>query len=153
MDKYEHYCTLLNQYDKELDEIYHRYAMEHHLSDAALWILYAIHDARGTITQADICNTWYFSRQTINTALKNLEQQGIIELNSIPANRKSKQIIFTKEGADIAQKLLTPLLTAERSVFSSLSDEENRLFLELCQKRCTLLREALENDNSSARNI
>lgn len=146
MDQYEHYCTLLNQYDKELDEIYHKYALQQHLSDAALWILYAIHDAHGMITQADICNTWYFSRQTINTALKNLEQQGIIELTSMPANKKSKQIVFTKEGASIVQNLLAPLLAAERTVFASLSDEENRLFLELCQKRCSLLREALEKN-------
>lgn len=147
MDQYDHYCTLLNQYDKELDEIYHRYAQQYHLSDAALWILYAIYDANGMITQADICNTWYFSRQTINTALKNLEQQKIIELVSVPSNKKSKQIVFTKEGRDTALNLLTPLLEAERTVFASLSDEENKLFLELCQKRCTLLREALENDN------
>lgn len=146
MDKYDHYSATLNQCDRELDEIYHKYAIQQHLSDAALWILYAIYDTDDQITQADICNVWYFSRQTINTALKNLEQQHIIELISAPNNKKSKLIVFTAEGKHTAQKLLAPLLKAERGVFTSLSDEENRLFLELCKKRCSLLRNFLETE-------
>lgn len=145
-NKYNCYSELLNQCDKELDEIYHDYAVSHNLSDAALWILYAIYDAKEVVTQANICSSWFFSRQTINTALKGLEQQGIIELVSIPGNRKSKQIRFSSEGQDAAQKILFPLLQAENKVFATLSDEENRVFLELSRKRCTLLRKFLETE-------
>ncbi len=28
MNRYDHYSALLNQYDKELDEIYHKYALQ-----------------------------------------------------------------------------------------------------------------------------
>ena len=148
MDKYDHYCAILNQCDKELDELYHKYAVHHHLSDAALWILYAIYDANEMITQSDICNTWFFTRQTIHTALKGLEQQGIIEVTSIPTNKKSKQLHFTKDGKQTAQQLLTPLLEAEKNVFTAFSDEENELYAQLSKKRCTLLRDFLEENFS-----
>lgn len=141
---YEIFSAALNQCDKELDEIYHKYALTHHLSDAALWILYALYESRESITQANICNLWSFSRQTINTALKNLEQKKIIELVSIPNNKKSKQILFTSEGIHIAEEILKPLLSAEQHVFATFTEEENKLFIELCQKRCTLLRDFLE---------
>lgn len=142
--KYELYSAALNQCDKELDEIYHKYALTHQLSDAALWILYAIYETEDTLTQADICTLWFFSRQTINTALKNLEQQNIIRLTPLLDNKKSKQILFTEEGKRKAKELLTPLLLAEQHVFASFTEEENKLFIELCQKRCTHLRDFLE---------
>lgn len=144
---YTDYAALLNQCDKELDGLYHSYALHHGLSDAALWILYAVYDARSAITQADICNCWFFSRQTINTALKGLEQQGLLELISLSGSRKCKQVRFTAGGRDIAQQILTPLLRAEERVFASMTDEENRVFALLSQKRCTLLREFLKTES------
>lgn len=144
--KYAHYSALLDQCNKELDELYHRYALRHNLSDATLWILYAVYTEGNAVTQADICNTWFFSRQTINTALKGLEQQRIIELTSISGNRKSKQIAFTASGRIATQEILTPLLRAEHRVFAAFHDEENEMFLKLSQKRCALLREFLETE-------
>lgn len=142
-DRYNEYAELLNQCDKEIDDLYHSYALHFNLSDAALWIFYALYDSKNSVTQADICNCWFFSRQTINTALKGLEHQGFIELVPILGNRKSKQIVFTGSGKDMAEKIVEPLKRAENQVFAALSDEENKLFVELTQKRCSLLREFL----------
>ncbi len=141
--QYNRYTALLDQYDKEINEIYHAYALRHNLSDAALWILYVVFGSEEDITQADICNDWFFSRQTINTALKGLEQQGIIKLEPVPGNRKSKHVAFTPEGKLLAQRIVVPLRCAENQVFDAFSDEENRLFVEMAGKRCSLLREFL----------
>lgn len=143
-DKYSEYGVLLDQFDKELDDIYHDYALRHGLSDAALWILYVIHDSETCVTQADICNGWFFSRQTINTALKGLVQQGILKLDAVPGNRKSKHVTLTSQGQAAAQRIVAPLKQAENQVFASFSDAENQLFVEMAGKRCSLLREFLE---------
>ena len=148
-DKYNEYAALLDQYDKELDDIYHYYALRHDLSDAALWILYAVYCSKDGVTQADICNGWFFSRQTINTALKGLEQQKIIWLDPIPGNRKSKYVVFTDGGKKLAQLIVAPLKQAENQVFASFSDEENQLFVEMAGKRCSLLRQFLGTHSSS----
>ena len=146
MDSYSDYASQLNQCDKEIDDLYHTYALRHNLSDAALWIPYAIYDSNDSVTQADLCSCWFFSRQTINSALKGLEQQGIIELVAIPGNRKSKNIVFTERGKDMAEQIIVPLKQAENNVFAALSDEENKQFVELTQKRCSLLRKFLETE-------
>ncbi len=143
-NQYSKYTAMLDQFDKELDDIYHDYALRHNLSDAALWILYAVYGSEEEITQADICNGWFFSRQTINTALKGLEQQCIIKLEPVPGNRKSKHVIFTPAGRALAEQTVVPLKQAENQVFAAFSDEENQLFVEMAGKRCSLLREFLK---------
>lgn len=148
-DKYNEYTALLDQYDKELDDIYHYYALRCNLSDAALWILYAVYGSKEGVTQAGICNGWFFSRQTINTALKGLARQEIIRLDPIPGNRKSKYVTFTEDGRKLAQQIVAPLKQAENQVFASFSDEENRLFVEMAGKRCSLLRQFLGTHSSS----
>lgn len=145
-DKYSYYATLLNQCDKEVEDIYHSYALRYFLSDAVLWILYVLYDSPNGITQADMCNCWFFSRQTINTALKGLEQQGVIQMIPISGNRKSKNIVFSGSGSEMAEKIVKPLKQAENQVFEALSDEENKLFVELTQKRCSLLRKFIETE-------
>ncbi len=144
MDKYNEYAALLNQCDKELDDIYHDYALKHNLSDAALWIFYVLYDSEDGVTQAEICDSWFFSRQTINTALKGLEQQGVIDLVPAPGNRKSKKVFFTMSGKNMAEKVVVPMKQAEAKALATFSDEENKLLIELTQKRCSLLREFME---------
>ena len=67
---------LLNQTDKMLNDLYHTYAASVHLSDSVLWVLYILWTEGDGLTQKEICDTWYYSRQTINTCLKHLEKEG-----------------------------------------------------------------------------
>lgn len=143
-DKYSCYAALLNQCDKEIEILYHNYALKYNLSDAALWILYAICESKDHITQSDLCSYWFFSRQTINSALKGLVKQGVIELIAIPGNRKSKNIVCTESGRAMVERIISPLKQAENHVFAAMSAEENEQFVELTQKRCSLLRRFLE---------
>lgn len=145
MNTHTFYATLLNQCDRELDGIYHTYAARYDLSDAALWILYILHDAPAPLTQADIGNYWFLSRQTIHTALHTLRSQQLITLAPIPGNRKSKQILFTQQGYALATQVILPLKQAEARVFDSFSPEENQQFISTFQKRSALLRQFLEN--------
>ena len=97
---------LLNQTDKMLNDLYHTYAASVHLSDSVLWVLYILWTEGDGLTQKEICDTWYYSRQTINTCLKHLEKEGYICLAPLAENRKSKQILFTKEGRNFAGKII-----------------------------------------------
>ncbi len=146
MDRYNEYAALLNQCDKELDDIYHDYALRHNLSDAALWIFYVLYDSNDGVTQSEICDSWFFSRQTINTALKGLEQQGVIDLVLAPGSRKSKKVFFTASGRNMAEKVVVPMKQAEAKALATFSDEENKLLVELTQKRCLLLRGFMETE-------
>ena len=135
---------LLNQNDKILNELYHSYAASVHLSDTAFWILYISWIQGDGCTQKEICDSWSYSRQTINTALKNLERQGILFLKTEEGNRKNKRIYFSPEGKAFADRVVAPFARAELLSLERLKKEERRLLTDLSEKRTGYFRQELE---------
>lgn len=135
---------LLNQNDKILDDMYHNYAAQLNLSYTAFWILYITWVQGDGCTQKDICEFWSFTKQTVNSALKSLEQKDYIRLLPMEENRKSKQILLTDAGRIIASKIIPPLVKAETISFQQLSKEERQALVSLSQKRTALLQNEME---------
>lgn len=133
-----------NQCLNELDELYHNYAKEHDLSDTALWLLYALHENDAAYTQRQLCNTWYCAPQTMNSALKNLEKKGYIQLRSTPENQKNKIVELTDDGTKIAQAVISPLMFAEHQTLQELTEKERAVLVSLSQKYIAILRSKLE---------
>lgn len=144
--------ALLHQNEKLLDELYHQYASAWNLSDAAFWILYVAWVQGDGCTQRDICASWSFTKQTINTALKRLERDGYIRLFPLSDNRKSKQIVFTDYGKRFAKRSIAPLLAAEAASFGQLTEREQGELLRLSQKRTRLLQQEMDKAIASIRN-
>lgn len=139
--------TLIAQSDKDLDELYHRYASSHNLSDVALFILYVLWDNGEGCTQSDICELWSYTRQTVNSSLKKLEKDGYICLAAVPGNKKSKSIIFTDTGKKLTNQIIAPFISAENAAFSAMEEQELTLLVKLTQKRVSLLRREIEKIN------
>lgn len=129
-----------NQLAKELDELYQLYAKKSGLSEAAFWILYCVHERREPYTQKELCDIWSYSRQTINSALKNLEMQGIVYLKSQPGNRKNKRILLTASGEGLVRRIIVPLVDAEKNVFIQMGEQDTQAFLTLTRRHLELLR-------------
>lgn len=135
---------LFNQNNKELDGIYSNWAKTSGLSDTAFWLLYSVWEQTEAITQKEICETWSYSRQTVNSALKILEKDKLIKLEPLPANRKTKQIFLTEKGTELAEKVLLPLQEAEQAAFAKLSSTEREGLLSLLQKFNSELRREID---------
>ena len=127
-----------NQLYKKMKEIYHLYAKSLGISDMAFWLLYSLHES-SIRTQRDFCATWHYPPQTVNSAIKNLEKQGLITLEYAEGSQKNKQIVLTKEGRAYMKKAISPLVAAERSVFQGLEKGELEALLGLTQKYIDLL--------------
>ncbi len=139
-----------NRSYKELDIIYHRYAASCGLSDSAFWLLYYIADQSTKYTQREICADWSVSPQTINTALKQLEQKQIVTLKAVGTNRKNKVISLTSKGIKLVSKTIQPVLEAEQNAFASLKESEQKQLLKLTQKQIALLRESMNQISSTS---
>lgn len=123
-----------NQLQKNFEGLYHKFARQCGLSDTAFWILYSVKECEEAFTQKELCEEWFYSKQTVNSALKQLQTRGIIKLMPLPGNKKNKQIYLTEEGELLARKTVIPLMEAEHRAFGSLSDKERREFLDLTRK-------------------
>ena len=134
--------TAFNQIYKEIDDAYHGYAKLHELSDTAFWVLYSLARLKpGSVyTQRELCADWSYSPQTVNSALKQLEKQGLIRLSLAPGSRKHKQLLLTERGAASTKEHIEPLMEAERNAFAGLCPQERCELLSALRKHSELLK-------------
>ncbi len=126
--------TMFNQLYKELDDLYHNIARHFDLPYSALWVLYSVVENDIPYTQTDLCEKWHFSKQTVNTILKNLESCGLIQLVTANNNRKSKLIALTESGKELAEKTVVSLKEIEQSTFGGLEENERQEYLRIARK-------------------
>ena len=129
-----------NQLYKEMDEIYHVYAKEQGISDTVFWILYSLYENNSSYIQKELCSEWHYPPQTVNSALKSLEKQGIISLEAVPGNKKNKLVSLTEHGLTLTQRVIARLTDAERNAILSMTSDERRTLLSLTEKYTEFLR-------------
>lgn len=132
-----------NQAHKKMNVLYHDYAKSIGLSDAAFWLLYSVYEHGKPCTQKDLCNSWFYAPQTINSAIKAMEEQGYITLELLPSNKKNKQIFFTEKGKAFVKEKIAPLVQAEERSFERLDEVEREQLLAITQKHIGLLEEEI----------
>ena len=136
-----------NRIFKDTDKIYHNFAKSYGLSDCAFWILYLLRETDTQYTQAEICNMLSLPRQTVNSALKNLQSEGYISLTPVENNKKSKILVLTEKGEVLAKNSADIVLKAEIKVLRQFSENELQLFLSLSEKYAVLLRKEYEENS------
>lgn len=124
--------TLYNQLIKEMDDLYRVYAKNCNLSETAFWILYCIREREEeAFTQREICEYWFYTPQTVNSALKNMTEEG---------NRKNKRIYLTEKGKETVDRIVVPLMEAERRALAAVGEQEAEVFLRTMKKHTELFR-------------
>lgn len=132
-----------NQFHRKMNVLYHDYAKSVGLSDAAFWLLYSLYEYGQSCTQRDLCSAWFYAPQTINSALKGLEEQELIVLELAPKSRKNKQIFFTESGKALVAEKIVPLVDVEERSFARLEEHERKQLLEVTQKHISILEEEI----------
>lgn len=134
----------------EINNFYHELALSLGLSDSSLIILYAICDSNGSCLLKDICHNSGISKQTVNSALRKLEAEDIIYLESVDA--KSKRVCLTEHGKLLADRTAGKIIEVENDIFSSWSKEDVEKYLELTERYLLDIKARgakLKADNSS----
>ena len=72
--------------------------------------------------QRELCGSWSYPPQTVNSALKGLERQGLLALVPRLGNRKDKEMVLTPAGREYVRRAVEPLMETERQALSSLGD-------------------------------
>lgn len=121
--------TLYNQLIKEMDDLYRVYAKNCNLSETAFWILYCIQEReKEAFTQREICDYWFYTPQTVNSALKNMTEEGLLILRTEKDNRKNKRIYLTEKGKETVERIVVPLMDAERRALAAIGEQEAEIF-------------------------
>lgn len=140
----ESFCEF-NRVYKETNDIYRRKAADYGLSESAFWILYSVREGIGKVTQSRICFEACLPKQTVNSALKKLEADGVILL--IPEiGGRGKVIELTEKGTKLAEATVDNVLNAEKSAMSKLSDDEQRQLIGLTRRYFSLMNEFISRE-------
>lgn len=117
-----------------LDHIYSEFSRACGLSDCAYWMLVDTSTAGGSIAVSRLTSEWFYSKQTINSAIKTLTARGFATLGFAEGSRKNKVVSLTEEGRRFAERYALPALKAEQRAFGALETSEQREIMRLIGK-------------------
>lgn len=82
-----------------VNELYHEIAVKQGISDSAYSILQAMLILGNGNTQTDICKYTCLNKQTVNSSVKKLKQNGLIEFHQ--GNGREMKIYLTSKGLSL----------------------------------------------------
>lgn len=113
-----------------LDHIYSEFSRACGLSDCAYWMLVDTSTAGGSIAVSRLTSEWFYSKQTINSAIKTLTARDFATLEFAEGSRKN----MTEAGMRFAERYALPALKAEQRAFGALEPCEQREIMRLIGK-------------------
>ncbi len=132
--------TQLKRFDllvSEIDNVYHQAAQKLGLTDSAMMILYALCDGGGECMLGDI--TSCVGKQTVNSALRKLEADGMVTAEQ--AGGRKKKLRLTESGRQLAENTVSRLIRIENEIFDEWSSEDKAAYIELTQRYLTMFKE------------
>lgn len=117
-----------------LDRVYSGFARACGLSDCAYWVLVDTSAAGGSVAVSQLTSEWYYSKQTINSAIKTLAARGLATLEFAEGSRKNKVVCLTEEGKLFAERYALPAQEAEQRAFAALEPWEQRELMRIIEK-------------------
>ena len=123
----------------EIEATYPEMSLKLGLSDSAMSVLYTICDEGESCPLSEICRRSGLSKQTVNSAIRKLEADGILYLEK--AGVRSKTVCLTAAGKELAGRTALRLLNVENAILASWPRQDVEKYLELTERFLTALRE------------
>ncbi len=125
----------------EMDNVYSMFSKSCGLTEAEYWSLLLISD--GVDTQSKISEKLFVSRQTLNSAFKQLIKKGFVQLVPIEGNQRSKQAVLTDSGRAFVNKYILNMRRSEENAWRSMHVKEREALTALTKKFSSLIIEEL----------
>lgn len=127
----------------ELDNIYSLFSKSCGLSDAEYWSLLLIYE--GAATQSQISDQLFLSRQTLNSAFKQLRKKGLVRLEPYEENQRSKRAFLTDAGRVFVEKYIVQMHQVEEKAWGQMDEAEQAMLTTLTRKFSSLIQQELKS--------
>lgn len=122
----------------ETNALYHEAALKLGVSDSVMRVLYTIYDNGKSCLLSDVYKRSGIRKQTVNSAIRKLEEDGVIYLEQYKG--KSKMICITDSGKELLRQTAGRLYEVERLALACCTDEEVAAHIRLLEKYAESLR-------------
>lgn len=114
---------------ENIDVYYHEAAQKLGLSDAEFDVLYILIQSDEYTPQKKIYQETGKSKSTINSAIKKMENEGILKLKEMDG--RSVQVKLTDKGTKLANNTVAIVVDIENRIYDSWSEEDKKTILKL----------------------
>ena len=111
--------------------LYDEYAKRHGMSMKTLLVLNALFYAKDGMTQTEVCQRTFQSKQTVNLIVKNLLAEAYVTVTEMPENKRNKIVRMTEAGRAYCEQVVRHITWAEDTAMSLFSPEEQKNLIEL----------------------
>ena len=111
--------------------LYNEYAKSHGMLMNTLLVVNALFYAKDGLTQRDICDRTFQSKQTVNLIIRNLLSDGYVTVTEVPENKRTKIVRMTEAGKAYCEKVVRHVTWAEDTAMSMFSPEEQKQLIDL----------------------
>lgn len=127
--------ALQREYDllcKELDDLYREIAARAGLSNGAFSVLYALWDLGDGSLQRDLCGRCFLSKQTVHSAVRKLEGDGILRTEQ--GKGRDLHLHLTQRGAELVRRAVIPIAQAEDRALNAMAPTDREELLHLTRQ-------------------
>lgn len=121
----------LNCLLSEMDAAYHEAAQRQGQNDSTSRILYALCELGSPASLRAVCESTGLSKQTVNSALRRMEREGLIYLE---AAGRGKDVCLTEAGEGLACRTALRVIQAENQVFAAWPQADVEQYLALTRR-------------------
>ena len=111
----------------EIDSLYHEIAIEMGVSDSVLNVLYIILHKGEECLQSELSKLSGINRQTINSAVRKLEKDGIVYLKQ--GHGRNTIVCLTEKGKEFSSERIYPILEIEKNIWNEWTAEQQQQYL------------------------
>lgn len=128
-----------NYFLSETNSAYHEVAVKLGVSDSVMQILYAVCDQGEGCLLLQIVRLTGLSKQTVNSALRKMEEEALLYLDL--ADAKKKKVYLTEKGRELANRSARLVWNMEDDIFNAWSKEDREKYLDLTERFLNEFRE------------
>jgi DNA-binding MarR family transcriptional regulator len=133
-NNYRKNAYLYCKFRDEQYALYDDYAKKNGILMKTLLVLNALYYSKDGMTQKEICQRTFNSKQTVNLIIKNLLQEGYITIEEDTYDKRNKFVKMTDEGRDYAKIPVVHITWAEDTAMSMFTEEEQEQLINLSRK-------------------
>lgn len=142
------WSNLFERYYKSwngIEAAYDKIAASYGVTSNVMNVLTLLCKNREPMTQNDLGQELYLSRQTVTSVVDSLERRGLVTRSIAEGDRRSRVVCLTEEGRAFGRKLGRAMRKMEMDAFALFSTEELRSFVDGIEKLSAGLTNLMEN--------
>lgn len=114
--------------------LYDDYAKRNGLSMKSLLVINVLYYTKDGITQREICDRTFNTKQTVNLVIKNLLAEDSITISEMQTDKRNKIVRMTESGKKKYKKVITHITHSEDTAMSLFSPEEQEQLVALSRR-------------------